>query len=76
MIAFKRKNYYNFLSGMNFTWLCFNSMETPPGDFAEKHVLPNYKVAILNPQPYDPKVVRQGGCFGNGTYFFQTKGKS
>ena len=61
---------------MNFTWYCFNAMEAVPDTFKAKFQdIPNYKVAVLNPLKYDTNVVRKGGCYGNGTYFFNTQGK-
>ena len=61
---------------MNFTWYCFNAMESVDPAFAQQHNhIPNYKVAVLNPLPYDKDVVKKGGCYGNGTYFFNTTGK-
>lgn len=43
--------------------------------FENKHQeIPNYKVAVLNPKPYDLDVVKGGGCYGNGTYLFNTTG--
>lgn len=60
---------------MNFSWYCFNAMEQIDTTFTEKYQeIPNYKVAVLDPQPYDQNVVKGGGCYGNGTYLFNTTG--
>lgn len=60
---------------MNFSWYCFNAMEQIDTTFSEKYrEIPNYKVAVLDPQPYDLDVVKGGGCYGNGTYLFNSTG--
>ena len=62
---------------MNFTWYCFNAMEPIPESFIKMYPeVPNYKVAVLNPLKYDPNVVKKGGCYGDGNYFFNTPCKS
>lgn len=60
---------------MNFTWYCFNAMEEVPDKFKESYgQIPNYKVAVLEPQAFNPSIIKNGGCYGNGTYFFNTTG--
>ena len=60
---------------MNFSWYCFNAMEKPQKWLLEKYEhIPNYKVAVLNSKAYDANIVKQGGCYGNGTYLFNTTG--
>ena len=52
-------------------------MEQIDTTFKEKYQeqeIPNYKVAVLDPKPYDLDVVKGGGCYGNGTYLFNSTG--
>ena len=69
-------NHHIILPGMKFHWVCLNVMETIPEYIVQDHQIPPYEDAVLEPKEYDPEVIEAGGCFGDGNYTFETKGRN
>lgn len=63
------------LTGMKFTWICFNARDKVPETFASNFSIPPYKTAVLTNATYDGSIIGMGGCFKDGRYFISSVGK-